>query len=134
MWRQWAAFLNSSADQSLQTEKFQVVPENMHDLTEEELGFWLARFVNEVRIYYPPNSLQLLCGVQRQFNNRPNGTYRTVHILNKSNSHFSLFWNNCDIFMKMLYGQFVKQADVITDSDEKALWSPKPSNLLHYDI
>ena len=99
----------------------------MHDLTEEELGFWLARFVNEARNVkgdYP----QIRC-ISYCVDNRPDGTYRAVHIIDKSNSHFSLFWNNCDSFMKMLNGQFVEQDDVITDCDEKALWSTETINL-----
>ena len=107
-------------------------------MTEEELGFWLARFVNEVRNakgdYYPPKSLHnLLCGVQRLFHSRSDGTYKDVHIFDKANIHFALFWNNCDSIMKMLtekgYGQNVNQADVITDTDEDTLWSTDTINL-----
>ena len=60
VWRDWAGYRNTIRDDSLRAEKFKVVPGNMHDMTKEELGFCLARFVNEVRNakgdYYPPKS------------------------------------------------------------------------------
>ena len=137
-WRDWAEWRNSTADPTLLAAPFKIAPIDPQDATEQELGFWLSRFVLEVRNAkgkpYPPTSLHnLLCGIQRHFNTRADGEHRNVKIFNKDNRNFHKFYESCDSVMRNLtsegYGQDVKQADPITAEDEEALWSTNTISL-----
>ena len=91
---------NETPDASLQDAPYKTVPLNPHDASEHELGFCLLRFVIEVRNTkgkpYPPTSLfNLLCGIQRHCNKRPDGHCANIKIFEQSNPNFYKSTNPC---------------------------------------
>ena len=137
-WAAWALWRNTTFDATLSQDSYKIVPLNPHDATEHELGFWLSRFVIEVRNAkgkpYPPNTLHgLLCGIQRHCNTRSDGRCLNIKIFDKCNPNFYKFYHACDNVMRELtaqgYGQEVLKANIITPEDEEKLWSSGTINL-----
>ena len=137
VWKQWAEWRNGIVDETL-PENFESVPLDVNDLTEEKLGFWLARFVLEVKKKngsdYPPYSLyQICCAIQRAFNDRSSGKFKNATIFDRNNPHFYKFYEALDSRMRELtqqgIGVKVNQADFITPEDEMELWDSKEISL-----
>ena len=94
-------------------------------MTNEQLTYWLSRFVLEVRkqngLEYPPNSLHRICaGLLRQLRNGG----RKLDLF--TDQEFSAFQATLDGEMKHLKAQGLgstkRQAEVITEEEEELLW------------
>ena len=94
----------------------------------ESLGYWLSRFILEVRkkgdhAEYPPKTLHLiLCGLQRIIRqNNPE-----INIFDKTYKHLARFRNVRDSEYHRLHtkgiGASVKHCEVFTTQDEQRLW------------
>ena len=136
-WRQWAEWRNTIEDNTLPN-GFDKVPLFIQELSEEQLGFWLSRFVLEVKKKnggeYPPNSLyQICCSIQRNFNDRSSGKFKLTNIFNKDDQKFFKFYEALDSKMRELthegLGIKVKHADFILPEEEEKLWESKVINL-----
>lgn len=127
-WKEWAETRNL-------TTKFypaeKVVKLDVLELSNEELGYWLAKFVVEVRrkdeegSFYNPNSLyQLCCGLLRYLRN--NGRPELNIFEDPKYKHFQ---DSLDSEMKRLtslgVGAEVKQAAPISEDEENRLWDMK---------
>ena len=114
---------------------------DIEQLSDEEIDFWLCRFVLEIcrkdGNNYPPNSLyQICCGLLRHL--RTSG-HAEVNLFEQARFHN--FRTVLDSEMKRLNstGQYIhkKQAEPITVEDENRLWhlgllgDTSPSILLH---
>ena len=104
------------------------LPDNFREMSDEELNYWVPRFILEARkrdgACYPPESLyQLVCGLQRYLhqNGRPE-----VKLVN-GDPHFYEVYQTLDAEMKRLksmgLGAVKKQAEPITEEEEELLWS-----------
>ena len=136
-WKKWAIWRNEkmSMEGSTSDSKFEKVPLLDVDIvSEEELGYWLTRFVLEVRREdkkpYPPETLwNICCGIQRyvrQFK-------CSLHIFNELDANFVDFYQCLDSRMKELssdgIGMKKKRAEPITKGDEKQLWDTSTISL-----
>ena len=76
VWDAWANWHNKSVvGKAPPGEPYIFIPADIQGMAENELGFWLTRFVLEIRKrngeVYPPNTMyQLCCGIQRVYNDR----------------------------------------------------------------
>lgn len=104
----------------------------------KELGFWLTRFVLEVRRKngdnYPPASLHhICCDIQRHYNDRSNENFEKINIFQKDSEYFYTFYEACDRVMIELtakdHGVNVNRADPILPRDEEKLWDTKVISL-----
>ena len=89
MWNDWASWGNEVNDISLGNEKFKDVPTDFDRMGEEELGFWMSRFVLEIKRIdgkeYPPDTIyQIVCAIQRHCNDRSSGKFKHVEIFNQN--------------------------------------------------
>ena len=106
----------------------EVNPDILNITHNEELNYWLSKFVVEVRkkkdpsTFYPPNTLyQLCCGIQRY--TRDNGRPELNFFTDTSFKHFQ----DClDAEMKRLIamgiGSNVKEAQAFSEDEENKLW------------
>ena len=80
---------------------------DIQNMIPKELGFWLTRFILEVRRKngdnYPPSSLHQICrGIQsqRHYNDRSNGKFQKVNIFQKDSEDFYTFYEACDSIIR----------------------------------
>lgn len=129
-WESWRQWRNSKPASSSVNE----IPP-IRSCSPQELGYWLERFVFEVRKQngeeYPYKSLyELCCAIQRVYNDCSDGIFRTpVDIFQTKNENFFRFYAALDSKMGNLQSRGIgiktKQADIITDDDENTLWETK---------
>ena len=127
-WETWAAWRNKQP--ATARDYFGPIPLDVKDcVTHEKLGYWLARFVLEVRKQdgkdYPFRSLYNLCAaIQRYL--REKESMCDIHILDQKNAHFRKFVGALDSKMMELarkgIGTETNSADPITKQDEEYLW------------
>lgn len=131
VWKEWAEIRNGEATRRENDLFTFVEPDILNLHNNDEINYWLAKFVVEIRKKkpcgepYPPNSLyQLCCGIQRYF--RENGK-ADLNLF--ENSCFKKFHDSLDSEMKRLttlgYGIDVRQAEAFTEEQEEKLWSLK---------
>ena len=127
-WSEWAKERNAVCSSLCVNERYRVVNSDMLRQEEEELCYWLSKFIVEVRqkknpgMPYPPNTLyQLACGIQRHL--RENGK-PVINIF--EDGAFKGFQDSLDSEMKRLtglgVGSDVKQAQPFTEEEEEKLW------------
>ena len=130
-WSEWALERNGMI--AIKGETGITLPEVNPDILNithnEELNYWLSKFVVEVRkkknpgSFYPPNTLyQLCCGLQRYM--RDNGRPELNFFTDTSFKHFQ----DClDAEMKRLtamgIGSNVKEAQASSEDEENKLWN-----------
>ena len=130
-WSEWALERNGMI--AIRGETGITLPEVNPDILNithnEELNYWLSKFVVEVRkkkdpgTFYPPNTLyQLCCGIQRYM--RDNGRPELNFFTDTSFKHFQ----DClDAEMKRLtamgIGSNVKEAQAFSEDEENKLWN-----------
>ncbi|XP_066288271.1 zinc finger MYM-type protein 3-like [Branchiostoma lanceolatum] len=133
VWRDWA--LNRNQCSTLNNvevgDKFFIVPVQLsRSITAEEMDFWLARFVWEIRKQdgtpYPPNTLYVIVtALLRHF--REELGCHDMNFLDKKDSRFAEFRKALDARMKELAAAGVgaerRQADPLTQEDEDKLWT-----------
>jgi len=124
-YQEWARHRNAHPDTVISGRN---VPEELISATNEDLNYWLSRFIMEVRrkdgTPYPPNTLtNIMSGLQRHL--REKG--RNVGFFKKDDTEFMLFRKSLDSRMKELaaagVGTEKKRADPITVADEDRLWT-----------
>ena len=76
-------------------------------LDKTELGFWLARFVLEIKRkdgkYYPPQTIHQICSsTQRALRNGQHGQNCDLEIFNEKDRNFYHFYSSLDSKMKEL--------------------------------
>ena len=105
-----------------------MVPSDPVLCEQEELDFWLCRFIVEIRredgTEYPPNTLlSITSGIQRHM--RENGRPET-ELLATNNMHVPTFQKAIAFRMKELTSKGVgihsKRTDPVTEMDENKLW------------
>ena len=115
--------------------RFQMVPSDPVLCVQEELDFWLCRFIVKIRrkdgTEYPPNTLlSITSGIQRHM--RENGRPETV-LLATNNMYVPTFQKAIGFRMKELTSKGVgihsKRADPVTEMDEHKLWEASTFNL-----
>ncbi|PFX15305.1 Zinc finger MYM-type protein 3 [Stylophora pistillata] len=130
-WSEWALERNGMI--AIKGETGITLPEVNPDILNithnEEVNYWLSKFVVEVRkkkdpgTFYPPNTLyQLCCGLQRYM--RDNGRPELNFFTDTSFKHFQ----DClDAEMKRLtamgIGSNVKEAQAFSEDEENKLWN-----------
>lgn len=126
VWEKWARERNSTCVNWSQ-DKFGQVGTDIALLPNDELNYWLAKFVLEVRQKesgqaYCGNTLyQMVCGLQRfiRDNGRPELNFF-------EQSDFKLFRDSLGAEMKRLIsvgvGVLVKEAEALTMDEEDILW------------
>ncbi|XP_067830694.1 early endosome antigen 1-like isoform X2 [Heptranchias perlo] len=130
-WDEWAKNRNNYLmENSMKCdESFLYVPILSHEITHDELNFWLCHFVEEVRrqdgSFYPPNSLRLLCcSILRYL--RETCKRLDIDFFNKYNVEYTEFRTVLDRRMKQLKQQGIgtvrKQAQPYTEEEEEKLW------------
>ncbi|XP_078286867.1 uncharacterized protein LOC144611573 isoform X3 [Rhinoraja longicauda] len=130
-WDEWAKNRNNYLmENSMKCEElFLNVPLLSHEITRDQLNFWLCHFVEEVRqqdgSFYPPNSLRLLCcSILRYL--RETCKRLDIDFFNNCNGEFSEFRTVLDRRIKFLKQQGIgtlrKQAQPYTEEDEEKLW------------
>ena len=144
VWQSWAEWRNECKDESLVTEKFKTVPTVIDTSNPEELGFWLARFILEVKrkdgkVYPPATLFQICCGIQRHYNEI--NPFNKIKVFQKDDPNFYKFYGSADNIMRELtdegIGLDVDKADPFTPADENTLWetgvisSNNPQSLLN---
>ena len=85
VWKEWANLRNGEIG-ACSNERYTKVPENIIECSEAELGYWLVRFVLEVRRKdgkeYPPMTLyQVCCALQRHLQNNSDNMYNIIFLL-----------------------------------------------------
>lgn len=129
-WIEWTEERRNS-NATITSDLYKVVNSDVLALSNEEINYWLSKFVVEVRKKipvgepYPPNTLyQLCCGILRHL--RENGRPELNVFENPS---FKLFQDSLDAEMKRLtsvgVGSNVKQAEPFSDEQEEKLWALK---------
>jgi hypothetical protein len=125
-WREWAEIRNSEGTCSREDLYAFVQPQILDLQKNDEINYWLAKFVVEIRKKkpsgepYPPNTLyQLCCGIQRYF--RENGRPE-LNLF--QNACFKKFQDSLDGEMKRLTAH-VKEAQAFTEEREEKLWNLK---------
>ncbi|KAK6188604.1 hypothetical protein SNE40_004747 [Patella caerulea] len=118
LWKDWVDNRNSKPETYF--EKGKLIPTDINTLNDEELQFWLQRFIVEIRrkdgTNYPPNTLvQIVSGLQRYIKNDCNRN--NVHILRDDDEKFSTFRKILDSEMKRLtslgFGTKVKSCEPV---------------------
>ena len=131
VFREWRSAWSSSPDDGQK-----VCPADLlENPVVEDLNYWLARFVAEVRSQdgkpYTPRSIhQILCGLQRYMtSNSPTAP----KILSKDDRRFIDFHSAVDHVYHRLrsegVGVEVRHADVITVEEEEKLWDSSVLNI-----
>ena len=119
LWKKWSNFRNSITEEQ--------VPERIKAMDNEQLRYWLSRFVLEVRkrdgSEYPPNTLHhICCGLLRHI--RQSGRPEVDFF---KDPMFSNFTATLDSEMKRLrslgFGSKKRQAEPLTEEEEELLWS-----------
>ena len=129
--KEWAEIRNSKAVEGCNDLHRYVEPNILNLATDNEINYWLGKFVVEIRKKkpcgepYPPNTpYQLCCGVQRYF--RENGR---ADLNLSENVCFKTFQDSLDGEMKRLaaegYGVIVKEAEAFTEDQEEKLCTLK---------
>ncbi|XP_031549389.1 zinc finger MYM-type protein 3-like [Actinia tenebrosa] len=127
-WKEWAEERSKLCSTSV-SDKYQVVDLDILQLSKEELDYWLAKFVLEVRKKktpgecYPPNTLyQICCGIQRFLKENGKQEFKLF-----TDTSFKLFQDALDSEMKRLtskgVGVQIKQAEAFSEEQEEKLWS-----------
>lgn len=103
VWREWARKRNALEDSFIGP--YKGVPLDVGQAGEEELDYWLCKFVMEIRRKdgnpYPPHTLmQIVMGIQRYL--RQQAGKPTICILDRSNSTYSNFRSVLDYRIKEL--------------------------------
>ncbi|XP_078093639.1 uncharacterized protein LOC144509131 isoform X4 [Mustelus asterias] len=105
------------------------VPVLSHEITHNQLNFWLCHFVEEVRrrdgSFYPPNSLRLLCcSILRYL--RETCQRLDIDFFNEYNMEYAAFRSILDRRMRKLKQQGIgivrKQAQPYSEKEEEKLW------------
>ena len=128
VWTEWAIERNWKSKDVCSTDKYTTVNCDLLELHDDELNYWLSKFVGEVRQKKEPgrcctpNSLyQMCCGIQRYL--RDNGKPGLNLFENPS---VKLFQDSLDAELKSLtrkgVGSEVKQAQAFTEEQEERLW------------
>ena len=104
-------------------------PDNLLETgNNEELNYWLPRFINEVRRTdgnpYPPRSIhQLLAGLQRYMLEQ---NYCLPKFLDRQNQQFRPIHGACDSVYHSLHcsgvGASIRHTAIISEDEEKKLW------------
>ncbi|XP_072348064.1 uncharacterized protein [Scyliorhinus torazame] len=130
-WDEWARnrnnyFMENNAECC---ESSLYVPVLSHEITHNELNFWLCHFVEEVRrrdgSFYPPNSLRLLCcSILRYL--RETCKRLDIDFFNEYNMEYAAFRTTLDRQVRKLKQQGIgivrKQAEPYSEEEEEKLW------------
>ena len=134
VWETWSECRNAQYDDGLipkNDEPYKKVPTKIQGIDERELGFWLKYFVLEVKRKdgkdYPPNTIyEICCALQRHYNDRSQGKFKSAEIFNCKDERCYKFYECLDSQMRELtqagLGTIVKRADPILDEEEDKLW------------
>lgn len=131
VWQDWAKERNARVKELGIDDKL-VIPD-ISKMADDELGYWLAKFVVEIRKkgdkgeFYPATSLyQLCCGLLRFLRNNGRAALNIFE-----DPTFKHFQDSLDAEMKCLtrlgVGANVRQAEAFSAEQEERLWN---SNLL----
>ena len=128
-WEEWAVERNVKVRKNSSKEKYYEVNPDIKKVANEQLDYWLGKFVLEIRkkkepgSVYPPNTLyQMCCGLQRflRDNGRPG-----LNVF--EDPKFKHFQDCLDAEMKRLtnigIGSTVKQAEPLREDQEQKLWN-----------
>jgi len=105
------------------------IPENICELQDDALNFWLQRFIVEIRrkdgTPYPANTLtQIVAALQRHL--RSMFSNRQINFFKDDDIVFREFRKTLDARMKVLTGQGIgvekKRSDPVTEEDEQKMW------------
>ncbi|XP_066290479.1 zinc finger MYM-type protein 2-like [Branchiostoma lanceolatum] len=132
VWDLWARTQNSLRTfESLEPgDRFFIIPVDLSSTSAEEMDFWLARFVFEIRRKdgkpYPPRTLyNIVAAIMRHL--REDLSRHDMNFLDKADIRFAQFRKALDARMKELTAQGVgtvkRQADPLTTVDEETLWA-----------
>ena len=134
-WEAWARWRNNERETAW--EKYVKVPIDISDCKSlEEMGYWLSRFVLEVKRKdgkeYPFRSLHQMClALQRHLRASPK--HCDIILIDEKNPAFNLFYNALDSKMKELAKKGivieVNRADEISTEEESLLWEKGVINL-----
>ncbi|XP_062572924.1 zinc finger MYM-type protein 2-like [Saccostrea cucullata] len=124
VWVAWATNRNKRADMLL--DKYQTVPLTFKSISNDELDFWMSRFVNEARrkdgSKYPPNTVyNIVAGIQKHI--REECSRPEINIF--SDSNFANFRATLDAVMKERVSEgigVVKHTQNVTIDDKNELW------------
>lgn len=126
VWNEWASIRGASSSETVGRLP---VTTPLLEMTSEDLGYWLGKFVLEVRkvdgTEYPPKTLYaLVCCFKRHY--EANGVH-SINPLDVSDPRFGGFRQSLDAEMQRLHtkglGTKKKQAEPITEDEEAILWS-----------
>ncbi|XP_019637242.1 PREDICTED: zinc finger MYM-type protein 2-like [Branchiostoma belcheri] len=132
VWDDWARAQNSlrTVGDVEPGDNYFIIPVDLSETSPEEMGFWLSRFVFEIRRQdgkpYPPKTLyNIVAAIMRHF--REDLSRHDMNFLDKSDTRFAEFRKALDARMKELTAQGVgttkRQADPLTPEDEDTLWA-----------
>ena len=105
------------------------IPENICELQDDALNFWLQRFIVEIRRKdgnpYPANTLtQIVAALQSHL--RSMFSNRQINFFKDDDIVFREFRKTLDARMKVLTGQRIgvekKRSDPVTEEDEQKMW------------
>ncbi|XP_048750403.2 uncharacterized protein LOC125662277 [Ostrea edulis] len=128
VWTAWVRYRNTRPETTLESGGSNI-PEDICQLSNESLNFWLQRFVVEIRrqdgTNYPPNTLtQIISGLQRYLRN--NCTGRIINFFKDNDLDFVELRRTLDGRMKYLTSQGIgiekKRCDPVTVKDEIKMW------------
>ena len=126
LWKDWVKYRNSRPETFLEGEQ---IPEDISQLSNARLDFWLQRFIVEIRrkdgTPYPPNTLtQIVAGLQRHLRNVCTG--RQFNFFKDNDNDFVEFRKTLDAKMKELTSKGIgiqkKRCDPVTEADETKMW------------
>ena len=128
VWTQWVKYRNSRHETFFEFNG-ETIPEDICELSNKDLNFWMQRFIAEIRredgTDYPPNTLtQIVAGLQRHLRNRCSD--RQFNFFKDSDLEFAEFRKTLDGRMKYLTSQGIgvqkKRCDPVTEADEIKMW------------
>ena len=139
VWRDWAIWRNgkmamdlSSKNQQRRYKRVPLLESRRPD--DDEFGYWLCRFVNEIKKQdgtdYPARTIwKICCGIQRALREDD----KMLHIFDEANPSYDEFLKQIDARMKELTAAGVgiepERADPISKKDEEQLWNTNTINL-----
>ena len=128
VWTEWVKYINSRQETFFDFNG-ESIPEDICELSNKDLNFWMQRFIVEIRrkegTNYPPNTLtQIVAGLQRHLRNRC--SERQFNFCKDSVLDFAEFRKTLDGRMKYLTSQGIgiqkKRCDPVTEADEIKMW------------
>ena len=139
IWDEWATWRNTQGNNHMLYKHGWIINEMLNGFLDEvKLGFWLAKFVLEIKRKdgkdYPPQTLRQICSIiQRALRNGQYGQNCNLEIFNKKDRHFYHFFASLVCKMKKLtsegIGVVTKSASPISQEDEEKLWETGTINL-----